>query len=118
MPAVGHGAMLPAAFVNAAALRLRLPLSLLAAAGITTFKCGCAMGPFGGHALSCPSCLCASDRTPSHGLVVDAVASMARHARKHVSYSSRDRRPRAASHAYSPNRRPDITLVHGARDGN
>ena len=41
---------------------------------------------------------------------------MARHASKHVSYSSR--RPRAASLAYSPNWCPDITLIHGARDGN
>ena len=40
VPAVGHGAMLPASFVNAVQLRLRLPLSLLA--GITTCKCGCA----------------------------------------------------------------------------
>ena len=111
--AVGHGAMLPASFVNASAvrLRLRLPLSLLA--GITTRKPGCAMEPFGGHVLSRPSCLC--DRTPGHGLVVDAVASMARHASKHVSYSSG-----AASHgiADSPNWCPDITLLHGARDGN
>ena len=48
--------------------------------------------------------------------MVDVVASMARHASKHVSYSSR--RPRAASLAYSPNWCPDITLIHGARDGN
>ena len=45
---------------------------------------------------------------------------MARHASKHaydiVPYSSR--RPRAASLAYSPNWCPDITLIHGARDGN
>ena len=34
VPTVGHGAMLPASFVNAVQLRLRLPLSLLA--GITT----------------------------------------------------------------------------------
>ena len=63
------GAMLHASFVNAVQLRLRLPLSLLA--GITTMacKCGCAMGPFGGHVLSCPSCLC--DRTPGNDLVVD-----------------------------------------------
>ena len=112
VPTVGHGAMLPASFVNAVQLRLRLPLSLLA--GITTCKCGCAMDPFGDHVLSCPSCLC--DRTPGHDLVVDVVASMARHASKHVSYSSR--RPRAASLAYSPNWCPDITLIHGARDGN
>ena len=74
------------------------------------------MDPFGDHVLSCPSCLC--DRTPEHGLVVDAIASMARHASKHVSYSSH--RPRAASLAYSgsPNWCPDITLIHGARDGN
>ena len=80
VPTVGHGAMLPASFVNAVQFRLRLPLSLLA--GITTCKCGCAMDPFGGHVLSCPSCLC--DRTPGHDLVVDVVASMARHASKHV----------------------------------
>ena len=49
--------------------------------------------------------------------MVDVVASMARHASKHVSYSSR--RPRAASFAYSPdvNWCPDITLIHGAHDG-
>ena len=113
-PTVGHGAMPPASFVNAVRLRLRLPLSLRA--GITTckLKCGCAMDPFGDHALSCPSCLC--DCTPGHDLVVDVVASMARYASKHVSYSSR--RPRAASLAYSPNWCPDITLIHGARDDN
>ena len=33
-----------------------------------------------------------------------------------MSYSSR--RPRAAPLAYSPNWCPDITLIHGARDGN
>ena len=33
-----------------------------------------------------------------------------------MSYSPR--RPRAASHAYFPNWRPGITLIHGARDGN
>ena len=60
----GHGAMLPASFANAVQLCLRLPLLLLA--GITTCKCGCAMGSFGGHVLSCPSCLC--DRTPGHAL--------------------------------------------------
>ena len=43
---------------------------------------------------------------------------MAWHARKHAPYSSR--RPRAASHTYSPNWCPDITLIHGTRvrDGN
>ena len=99
--------MLPASFVNAVQLRLRFPLSLLA--GITTCKCGCAMGPFGDHVLSCPSCLC--DRTPAagHDLVVDVVASLARHASEHVSYSSRC--PRDASLAYSPNWCPDITLI-------
>ena len=49
-------------------------------------KCGCAMDPSssgtGGHVLSCPSCMC--DRTPGHGLDVNAVASMVRHASKHV----------------------------------
>ena len=44
------------------------------------------------------------------------VPSMARHESKHAAYSSR--RPRAASHAYSPNWCPDITIIHGARDGN
>ena len=123
-PTVGHGAILPAAFVDAAQLRPRLPLPLLA--GITTCKCGCAMGSFGGHARA-PSCppactLILRDRTPGHGLVVDAVVSMARHAGEHLPYSSR--RPRAAPHAYSPNWCPDITLglIHGARardiDGN
>ena len=77
-------------------------------------KCGCAMGPFGGNVLSFPFCLC--DRTPGHGLVVDVVASMARHVSKQVPYSSR--RPRAASHADSPYWCPDITLTHGACDGN
>ena len=43
---------------------------------------------------------------------------MARHASKHVSYSSRRPRASAASLAYSPNWCPDITLIHGARDGN
>ena len=96
-PAVGHGAMLPASFVNAVQIRLRLPLSLLA--GITTCKCGCAMDTFGDHVLSCPSCLCG--RTPGHDHVVDVVASMAQHASKHAPYTSR--RPRTASHTYSPN---------------
>ena len=64
--------------------------------------------------LSLRSCLC--DRTPGHGLVVDAVPSMARHASKYVPYSSR--RPRAASHAHSPGWCPGIALIHGARDGN
>ena len=32
--------------------------------------------------------------------------------------ASSSRRPRAASLAYSPNWCPDITLIHGARDGN
>ena len=41
---------------------------------------------------------------------------MARHASKHVSYSSR--RPRDASLAHSPNWPPGITLINGARDGN
>ena len=54
-PTVGHGAMLPASFVDAVQLRLRLPLLLLA--GITTCQCGCAMDPamamdpIGGHVL-------------------------------------------------------------------
>ena len=48
--------------------------------------------------------------------MVDVVTSAARHESKHVSYSAR--RPRTASLAYSPNWRPDITLIHayGARD--
>ena len=72
VPTVGHGAMLPASFVNAVQLRLRLPLSLLA--GITTRKCGCAVGPPGDHSMSSPSCLC--DRTPGNDLAVDAAAPM------------------------------------------
>ena len=77
-------------------------------------KFGFAIDPFGDHGLSCPSCL--SDRIPGHGLVVDAVASIARHVSKHAAHSSR--RPRDASHAYAPNLRPNITparalMVHG-----
>ena len=69
-----------------------------------------AVGPFGDHVLPA---LC--DHTPGHGLVVDAVASMARHASKHAPCSPRD--PRAAPNAHSPDCRPDITLIHGAHDG-
>ena len=42
--------------------------------------------------------------------------SMSRHASKHAPHSSR--RPRAAMHAYPPNWRPGITVIHGTRDGN
>ena len=60
VPNERHGAMLPATFVNAVQLRLRLPLSLLA--GITACKCGAAMDCYGDHILSCRACM--SDRTP------------------------------------------------------
>ena len=105
-PTVGHGsgAMPPASgsFVamDAAQLLLRLPLSLLA--GMATCECGCAMGPFGDHVLSCPSCLC--DRTQFRGLVVDAVVvDVARHTSHYnismflTPYINSSRRPRAGS---------------------
>ena len=106
--------MLPATFVNAVQLRLRLPLSLLA--GVTTSKCGAATGCYGDHTLTCRACM--SDRTPCHDRVVNVVARMAQTANMHVPHSARRPRARAASLAYPPNWRPDLTLLRAARDGN
>ena len=92
-------------------LRLRLPLSLLA--GITTCKCGAHMDPFGDHALSCVHF--ESLKTPGHNLIQEVVASMSSCANFRVTHDSR--RPRAVSHAYSPNWCPDLTLLHGSDHG-
>ena len=83
VPNERHGAVLPATFVNAVQLRLRLPLSLLRLAGVTTCKCGAAMDCYGDHILACRACM--SDRTPWHDLIVDVVARMAQTANMHVS---------------------------------
>ena len=76
------------------------------------------MDCYGDHILSCRACSysCMSDSTPWHDRIVDVVARMAQTTNMHVSHS--DRRTRAASLAYSPNWRPDLTFLHAARDGN
>ena len=65
-----------------------------------------------------------SDRTPCRGLIADVVARTAQlhtanmHVHDIVSHFARRPRARAASLAYSPKWRPDLTLMHAARDGN
>ena len=59
-----------------------------------------------------------------HDLIVDVVARMAQTANAHVPHPARDRRPHAraraeaASLAYSPNWRHDLTSLDAERDGN
>ena len=77
------------------------------------------MDCYGDQILTCSACM--SDRTSWHDLIDDVVARMARtdcHANIHVALAHSARRPRAASLAYSPNWRPELTFLHAARDGN
>ena len=72
------------------------------------------MGPFRGNALSRQFQLCGCN--PGNGRVLDAVAPAAWHAREHVPLGALVlRMPSMPTYVYSPNWRPDITLIHGAR---
>ena len=109
-PHTGH-AILPMHYVTYMQLHLRLPLSVLR--GVTRCTCGAQLDVFGDHVLSCSKFQ--QLRTPWHDLVQDTVASMVRCANFHVSVDAR--RDRAISRAYSPNWRPDLTLLHGSEQG-
>ena len=65
VPNERHGAMFPATFVDAAQLRLRLPLS--PPAGGTTCKCGAAMDCHGDYILACRACMSSRVIAP-HGV--------------------------------------------------
>jgi hypothetical protein len=109
-----HFRVLPISFTCAIQVALRLPLSIISGAGITTCPCTAPCDAYGDHILaSCKKLHYL--KTPKHDLIEAVVARMCRQAGKTVWWDSK--RNRNASLAYSPHWRPDLTLAFGNDDG-